>query len=165
MSVSTDGNFSASTLNPGVAQACTVGNAVDGTTGALKSVEACTDVTIETPPVVTPPVVETPPVVTPPEVIDSPTTITQPTLGSRTSTTLNMIPGTFVDADDVQNVVVALYMGDRTTRVGTAVDGKFTGLTSGYGFASRMEGQAKNKVTGVFEDKTSTWKNVSTLSQ
>ena len=141
-----DGNFTG--LTSGKAYSCRVeGEAKNGTTGAWEpKTSDWTDVTTDAAP----------------EVVDSPTTITLPTLGSRTSTTINMVPGAFADDDGVQNVVVTIYDSNLKAQ-GTAENGQFTGLVPGSLYSLRMEGQARNNTSGVFENKVSEWNDVSTL--
>jgi hypothetical protein len=93
---------------------------------------------------------------------DAATTVTAPVLSSKTTSTINVTPGTFSDTDGVQQVVVALYNATRTTRLATAANGQFSGLAAATAYSLRMEGQAKNGTSGLFEDKTSGWTDVVT---
>jgi hypothetical protein len=90
-------------------------------------------------------------------------TITAPTLSSKTTTTLDLIPGTLTHANGVRNVTVELYSDAAlTTLVGTNANGDFTGLSSSVTYYSVTTGEALNAFTNVWEKKTSATFSVTT---
>lgn len=90
-------------------------------------------------------------------------TITAPTLSSKTTTTLDLIPGILTHANGVRNVTVELYSDAAlTTLVGTNANGDFTGLSSGFTYYSVTTGEALNVFTNVWEKKTSATFSVTT---
>lgn len=89
-----------------------------------------------------------------PEVQDGPTTIGTPTLVSKTDTTVSVNPAGFTDVNGVKNVRVVAYSDAALTHeVSSSTSGSFSGLTGSTTYYFSMVGEAKNEVTGQFEEK------------
>ena len=83
-------------------------------------------------------------------------TITAPTLSSKTTTSLDLVPGILTHANGVRNVTVKLYSDSvLTTLVGTNANGDFTGLSTSITYYAVTTGEALNVFTNVWEVKSS----------
>ncbi|MBN2865429.1 MAG: hypothetical protein JXK16_05425 [Thiotrichales bacterium] len=87
---------------------------------------------------------------------DSPSTITPPTEASKTTTTINVTPGTFNDADGTRNVTVSLYSDfDLDTFITSDVEGNFTELEPSTAYYLAMTGETFNGQSETWEAQTS----------
>lgn len=93
---------------------------------------------------------------------NAPTTLDAPTLESKTTTTINMAPGTFTDGDGTRNTMVEIWNAARDNKLAEAANGDFSGLSPETTYSLKTVGEALNGTSGAWESKSSAWIDVAT---
>lgn len=97
------------------------------------------------------------------DLTDSPSTISPPIEDSKTTTSINVTPGSFNDDDGTRNVTVSLYSDfDLATLIETNVEGDFTDLEPSTAYYLAMTGETFNGASETWEAQKSSGLEVTT---